>query len=58
MNEDITIVDQLAVPGGKIFIGGFIKPGTEKPTENIAVGSWLFDTGTKEISFFNGTSWG
>ena len=58
MNEDITIIDQFAVPGGKIFIGGFIKPGATKPTENIAVGSWLFDAGTKEVSFFNGTTWG
>lgn len=58
MDDKITIVDQLAVPGGKVFIGGFMASDAVKPTENIAVGSWLFDTGTKEILFFNGTTWG
>lgn len=58
MSEQITIVEQFAVPGGKVFIGGFIQTGATKPTANIALGSWLFDTGTKEVSFFNGTTWG
>lgn len=58
MDENITIVDQMAVPGGKVFIGGFIKHGATKPTQNIAVGSWLVDATTKEVQFFNGTSWG
>lgn len=59
MNEDITIVDQFAVPGGKVFIGGFVKNSqVEKPTNGIAVGSWLMDATTRKVEFFNGESWG
>lgn len=58
MDENITLTDQFAVPGGKIFIGGFCNSSATKPTENIAVGSYLFDVDSLTISFFNGTSWG
>ncbi len=58
MDENITITEQFATAGGKIFIAGFCKPGAEKPTENIAVGSYLMDASTQEVSFFDGTSWG
>lgn len=58
MDEKITITEQFAAPDGKIFIGGFCTSDATKPTENIAVGSYLMDVSTKEVAFFNGESWG
>lgn len=58
MDEKITITEQFATAGGKVFIAGFCTSDATKPTENIAVGSYLMDASTQEVSFFNGTSWG
>lgn len=58
MDEKITLIEQFATAGGKIFIGGFCTSDAEKPTDGIAVGSYLFDVDVKSMTFFNGTSWG
>lgn len=58
MDEKITLTEQFAVPGGKIFIAGFCTPDAVKPTVNIAVGSYLMDVVNLTVAFFNGESWG
>ena len=58
MGEHVTLIDQFAVEGGKVFIGGFVDAIANAPTVNIALGSWLFDVSTKAVSFFNGSAWG
>lgn len=58
MDENITITEQFATAGGKIFIAGFCTANATKPTENIAVGSYLMDASSLEVHFFDGTSWG
>ena len=42
------------------YIEGFAKSTVEKPTKGIAQGSWIFETNTKKVKFFDeGTrTWG
>lgn len=60
MGENITLTEQFAVQGGKVFIAGFCNSSATKPTENIATGSYLFEVDTKQVKFFDaGTeTWG
>ncbi len=60
MSDDITITNQFAVAGEKVYIEGFCNSSVTKPTANIAGGSWLFETDTKEVKFFDADSqtWG
>lgn len=46
--------------GVKWYINGFGKSTVQKPVEGIAQGSWIFETNTKEVKFFDEVSeeWG
>lgn len=57
--DEITIVEQFAVPGGKVFIGGFCNSGVTEPTNNIAGGSWLCKTDTGDVRMYDESDgWG
>lgn len=53
MDNKITLVEQFAVLGRKTFIGGFCSSSYTKPTESIAMGSWLVDVDTGDVNMFD-----
>ena len=56
--DEITIVEQFAVSGGKVFIGGFCNSGATEP-DNVAPGSWLCRTDTGDVRMYDETDgWG
>ena len=52
----ITITEQRIMEGNKVYIEGFMESDAEKPTENIAGGSNLFDFETGTPYFFKASS--